>query len=144
MTRSAFIYQKMRPVQRKTVAKLLWKIWRHILRDCLACLEIFWQQRKTSKTRMQIIRRRIYTRVWRRFNWPANPARNQFTPTTVMVCSPLGLKNTTTKLSVEEKEQLTPGHNSKGDVVPNWDFDALAGCGAICSDAEDLLKFIEA
>ncbi len=61
-----------------------------------------------------------------------------------MICSPLGLKNTTTKLSVEQKERLTPGHNSKGDVVPNWDFDALAGCGAICSDAEDLLKFIAA
>jgi serine-type D-Ala-D-Ala carboxypeptidase/endopeptidase len=61
-----------------------------------------------------------------------------------MICSPLDLQNTTTKLSAEQKERLTPGHNPKGEMVSNWDFDALAGCGAIRSDAEDLLKFVEA
>ena len=61
-----------------------------------------------------------------------------------MICSPLGLKNTTTKLSAEQKEQLTPGHSPQGEIVSNWDFDALAGCGAIRSDADDLLKFVEA
>ncbi|HEX3857359.1 MAG TPA: serine hydrolase domain-containing protein [Verrucomicrobiae bacterium] len=61
-----------------------------------------------------------------------------------MICVPLDLKNTTTKLSAEQKEQLTLGHNSKGEIVPNWDQDAMAPAGAICSDAEDMLKFIEA
>jgi serine-type D-Ala-D-Ala carboxypeptidase/endopeptidase len=41
-------------------------------------------------------------------------------------------------------KRLTSGHDSEGNVVPNWHFDALAGCGAIRSDAADLLKFLEA
>ncbi len=60
------------------------------------------------------------------------------------VCAPLGLQSTTTRLSAEQKQGLTPGHSPDGDVVSNWDFDSLAGCGAIRSDAADLLKFIEA
>jgi serine-type D-Ala-D-Ala carboxypeptidase/endopeptidase len=60
------------------------------------------------------------------------------------ICEPLSLRNTTTQLSAQQKERLTSGHNPKGEVVLNWDFDALAGCGAICSDAEDLLKLVEA
>jgi CubicO group peptidase (beta-lactamase class C family) len=60
------------------------------------------------------------------------------------VCAPLGLRNTTTQLSEEQQRQLTPGHSPGGKVVPNWDGDTLAGCGRIRSNAEDLLKFIEA
>ncbi|HKW28198.1 MAG TPA: serine hydrolase domain-containing protein [Verrucomicrobiae bacterium] len=60
------------------------------------------------------------------------------------VCEPLGLQDTTTRLSAQQNERLTPGHNPKGGIVPNWDFDALAGCGAIRSDAGDLLKLVEA
>jgi CubicO group peptidase (beta-lactamase class C family) len=60
------------------------------------------------------------------------------------ICDPLGLTNTATQVSAQQKERLTPGHNPKGGIVPNWDFDALAGCGAIRSDADDLLKFVEA
>lgn len=60
------------------------------------------------------------------------------------VCRPLGLLNTTTQPSSLQKERLTPGHSPKGQIVPNWDFDALPGCGAIRSNVEDLLKFIEA
>lgn len=60
------------------------------------------------------------------------------------VCQPLGLPNTVIKLSAAQKERLTPGHHLKGQILPNWDFDALAGCGALRSNAEDLLKFIAA
>jgi D-alanyl-D-alanine-carboxypeptidase/D-alanyl-D-alanine-endopeptidase len=60
------------------------------------------------------------------------------------VCEPLLLQNTTTQLSAQQKVRLTPGHNPKGETVSNWDFDALAGCGAVRSDATDLLKFVEA
>lgn len=60
------------------------------------------------------------------------------------ICAPLGMENTTTQLSAGQRQRLTPGHDSKGNVVSNWDFDALAGCGAIRSDATDMLKYIEA
>ena len=60
------------------------------------------------------------------------------------VCTPLGLRNTTTHLSGEQKQRLTPGHAPNGKVVPNWEGDTLAGCGMIRSNAEDLLKFIGA
>ncbi len=60
------------------------------------------------------------------------------------ICAPLGLDSTTTQLSREQAGRLTPGHSPDGKVVSNWHFDALAGCGAIRSDAADLLKFIEA
>lgn len=60
------------------------------------------------------------------------------------ICKPLQLDSTTTQLSKEQVVRLTPGHSSDGAVVPNWTFDALAGCGAIRSDAADLLKLLEA
>ncbi len=60
------------------------------------------------------------------------------------VCAPLAMSNTVIDLSSEQKTRLTPGHDPKGAPVTNWVFDVLAGCGAFYSDAEDLLKFIEA
>ena len=60
------------------------------------------------------------------------------------ICQPLGLPNTVIKLSAAQKERLTPGHHPKGQILPNWDFDALPGCGALRSTAEDLLKFVAA
>jgi serine-type D-Ala-D-Ala carboxypeptidase/endopeptidase len=36
------------------------------------------------------------------------------------------------------------GHDAKGNRTPNWDFDVLAGAGAIRSNAEDMLKFLRA
>ncbi len=60
------------------------------------------------------------------------------------VCTPLGMQSTTTRLSAEQKERLAPGHSPDGGVVPNWDFNSLTGCGAVRSDAADLLKLIEA
>jgi CubicO group peptidase (beta-lactamase class C family) len=39
---------------------------------------------------------------------------------------------------------LAKGHNASGKIVPNWNFDALAGCGALHSTANDLLKYVSA
>ena len=39
------------------------------------------------------------------------------------------------------KSKLTKGLNPNGEVTSNWDFDALAGGGAIFSTIEDLSKF---
>jgi len=57
---------------------------------------------------------------------------------------PLGMKSTGVTLTPEMKDRLAAGHNAELKAVPNWDFDALAGCGALRSDANDLLTFLAA
>jgi CubicO group peptidase (beta-lactamase class C family) len=39
---------------------------------------------------------------------------------------------------------LVKGLNSNGEIVSNWDFDALFGAGGILSSTEDLAKFAKA
>lgn len=39
---------------------------------------------------------------------------------------------------------LIKGRNKKGEIVSNWDFDALFGAGGIVSTTEDLAKFAQA
>jgi CubicO group peptidase (beta-lactamase class C family) len=60
------------------------------------------------------------------------------------VCEPLGLTNTLMHLNAEQRDRLAPGHNPQGQIVPNWDMDALAGCGALRSNAHDLLTLVSA
>jgi serine-type D-Ala-D-Ala carboxypeptidase/endopeptidase len=60
------------------------------------------------------------------------------------VCAPLAMSNTAMTLTEEQQRRLSPGHDPKGVVVKNWDFDAMAGCGAFRSTANDLLKFTAA
>jgi serine-type D-Ala-D-Ala carboxypeptidase/endopeptidase len=60
------------------------------------------------------------------------------------ITSPLGMASTAIKLSPEMKARLAVGHNPELKPVPNWDFQALAGCGAIRSDANDMLTFLSA
>ncbi len=56
------------------------------------------------------------------------------------VSRPLALKDTTAS---PDPEKMIPGHNGR-QVVPNWHWDGLAGGGAICSSARDLLRFVAA
>lgn len=42
------------------------------------------------------------------------------------------------------KNKLVKGLNSDGEIVSNWDFDALFGGGGILSTTEDLVKFVKA
>ena len=60
------------------------------------------------------------------------------------VWAPLGMTNTAITLTPWMKQHLALGHNEKGEVVSNWDLDALAGAGAIRSTANDMLKFAAA
>ncbi len=57
---------------------------------------------------------------------------------------PLGMTNTGIRLTEEQRARLTPGHSTKGETMPNWDFDAFAPAGAFRSTAGDLLTFLEA
>ena len=60
------------------------------------------------------------------------------------VTGPLGLRDTVVSLSPEQQARFIQGH--KGDHQPahEWDFDALAGCGAIRSSASDMLMYLQA
>jgi CubicO group peptidase (beta-lactamase class C family) len=60
------------------------------------------------------------------------------------ITAPLGMKSTGISLTPEMKARLAVGHNAELKAVPNWDFQALAGCGALRSDADDLLTFLAA
>ena len=60
------------------------------------------------------------------------------------VLEPLGLDDTRIDLKAEQIQRLAPPHKSFGRLTPPWDFDALAGCGALKSTARDLAKFSQA
>jgi CubicO group peptidase (beta-lactamase class C family) len=60
------------------------------------------------------------------------------------VWAPLDMTHTAITLTPWKKEHLALGHDDKGNVVPNWDLDALAGAGAIRSTTLDMLKFAAA
>jgi CubicO group peptidase (beta-lactamase class C family) len=60
------------------------------------------------------------------------------------IIEPLGMTSTSITLSADQKKRLAAGHNAGLEPVKNWDFDALAGCGAIRSTVNDMLKFVAA
>ncbi|MCA9239323.1 MAG: serine hydrolase [Planctomycetales bacterium] len=60
------------------------------------------------------------------------------------ITEPLGLADTTITLSDEQQKRLAPPHTEGGARGHTWDFDKLAGCGAIRGTADDLLKFARA
>jgi CubicO group peptidase (beta-lactamase class C family) len=61
-----------------------------------------------------------------------------------LVATPLKLTDTTVKLSPEQEKRFMEGHNAQHQPVQPWNFDALAGAGAIRSTAGDLLTYLEA
>jgi CubicO group peptidase (beta-lactamase class C family) len=60
------------------------------------------------------------------------------------ICRPLGMANTRIALSPEMKASMAVGHDEKLKRVPGWDFQALAGAGALRSNANDMLTFLAA
>jgi len=60
------------------------------------------------------------------------------------ILDPLGMRDTSTRLSREQLNRLARGHSSSLRPVKNWDFDAMAAAGAIRSTAADMLKFLAA
>ena len=57
---------------------------------------------------------------------------------------PLKMTDTTITLSPEQHTRFAPPHNAALIADKAWDFDALAGCGAIRSTVDDMLLFAEA
>ena len=59
------------------------------------------------------------------------------------VLEPLGMRDTSATLSADQRRRLAPGH-ARGAAESNWDFDALAGAGALRSTANDMNKLLAA
>lgn len=57
---------------------------------------------------------------------------------------PLGMAGTGITLTSEMQARLAQGHTAKGVPARVWHFAALAGAGAISSNAQDMLGFIRA
>ena len=60
------------------------------------------------------------------------------------VTGPLGMRETAIALAPALRGRLAAGHDRKHAIVREWDFDALAGAGAIRSTAGDMLTYLEA
>jgi serine-type D-Ala-D-Ala carboxypeptidase/endopeptidase len=60
------------------------------------------------------------------------------------VLRPLGMTSTGVTLTPEMKALLATGHGANLAPVANWDWDALAGAGALRSSANDMLTFLAA
>jgi D-alanyl-D-alanine-carboxypeptidase/D-alanyl-D-alanine-endopeptidase len=60
------------------------------------------------------------------------------------ILEPLGMKSTSVALSADQRSRLAHGYDAGLAPAANWDFDALAGAGAIRSTANDMLKFLAA
>jgi CubicO group peptidase (beta-lactamase class C family) len=54
------------------------------------------------------------------------------------------MDDTRITLTGDMKKRLAPGYDASGKQVRNWNFDALAGAGALRSTVNDLLKFLAA
>lgn len=60
------------------------------------------------------------------------------------ICQPLGMQNTTVRLNADQQRRLAPPHNVARAPDHAWDFQAIAGAGAIRSSTEDMIRFIRA
>jgi CubicO group peptidase (beta-lactamase class C family) len=60
------------------------------------------------------------------------------------VTGPLGMIDTVVTLSAEQEKRFTQGHEARHQPVKPWNFDAMAGAGAIRSTASDMLAYLEA
>ncbi|AEI41099.1 serine hydrolase domain-containing protein [Paenibacillus mucilaginosus] len=64
---------------------------------------------------------------------------------TRQVFHPLGMPDTYAGGRTPAPAQLLPVYNSKGKVLPPWDFhEAMGGAGAVRSTAADMLNYLEA
>jgi CubicO group peptidase (beta-lactamase class C family) len=59
------------------------------------------------------------------------------------ILQPLGLGSTFLEVPDPAKERRAQGTNAEMQPVPYWYFDALAGAGALVSDAHDMLSLID-
>ena len=60
------------------------------------------------------------------------------------ITGPFEMTSTSITLTPDMKARFAVGHNGNLKPVPAWDLPTLAGCGALRSSANDMLKFLAA
>jgi D-alanyl-D-alanine-carboxypeptidase/D-alanyl-D-alanine-endopeptidase len=60
------------------------------------------------------------------------------------VAAPLGLHDTTIRLSAKQEARLIAGHDGRHRLAHAWNLDAMAGAGGIRSTADDMLTYLQA
>jgi serine-type D-Ala-D-Ala carboxypeptidase/endopeptidase len=61
-----------------------------------------------------------------------------------LVCRPLGLRDTGTRLGSERLKRYAKGHTASGVEIEPWEFGAMVSCGGIGSTAEDMVTYMRA
>ena len=61
-----------------------------------------------------------------------------------LICTPLGMKSTVQHLYPMMVNRFATVYNENGTQTPPWEFDALAACGALRSDMNDLIAYAKA
>jgi CubicO group peptidase (beta-lactamase class C family) len=59
------------------------------------------------------------------------------------IAVPLGMQSTGVALTPAMRARLAPGHDATGKPAANWDFDTMAGAGALRSTATDMLRYLK-
>jgi CubicO group peptidase (beta-lactamase class C family) len=60
------------------------------------------------------------------------------------ICRPLKMHDTGVKLAPHLNQRLAVGHDENGRRAEYYDFQVMHGAGALCSTADDLLKYLAA
>jgi CubicO group peptidase (beta-lactamase class C family) len=60
------------------------------------------------------------------------------------VLAPLGMRSSGTELTPALRQRLAPGHDERGQPAKHWELGALGGAGALLSDGNDLLRYLQA
>jgi len=60
------------------------------------------------------------------------------------ITAPLGMNDTLIGAGRRRADDMATGHGPEQRPVPCWDFPTIPGCGAICSNVNDMLTYVEA
>ena len=60
------------------------------------------------------------------------------------ITQPLHMENTCLQLTSSQKQVLAPGHDDRGKLSQNWEFEGMAPAAGFYSTATDLLRFLQA
>lgn len=63
---------------------------------------------------------------------------------TQRILKPLNMHNTYMTIPDDQKPYFVVGHDAAGDSIKHWDFDALAGAGALRSNIKDMTHYLKA
>lgn len=59
------------------------------------------------------------------------------------IAGPLGMRSTSSLMSPALRARLAPGHLADGKPAQHWQFQAIAGAGAVLSTARDMVAYLQ-